>query len=150
MNDADVHNIAVVNGLIEATIDSMEGYAEAARKVDNAYLSGSFIRWSEDRRQIVESLKAHVSALGGDPELDGTVLGSAHRALARLHEALVSGDGAVVDELECGEDRIKHRYEEVLKDPGLSVPTRRVIERAYVSILAGHEQASTLKRSMRR
>ncbi|MFK2875739.1 PA2169 family four-helix-bundle protein [Rhodanobacter hydrolyticus] len=149
MTSTNIHDIAVLNGLVQTTIDSVDVYAEAARKVNDAYLSGSFSRWSEDRSQVVGALKAHVSTLGGDAELGGTTLGSAHRLFAKLHEALVSGDTPIVDEVECGEDRIKHRFEEALRDTALSVPTRRVIERAYVSVLAGHEQASALKRSRR-
>lgn len=149
MTATNTHDIAVLNGLVQTTIDSVQGYAEAARKANDAYLSGSFSRWSEDRNQVVAALKAQVSALGGDAEVEASAVGSAHRLFAQLHEALISGDTTVVDEVECGEDRIKHRYEEALKDPALSAPSRRVVERAYVSVLAGHQQASALKRSRR-
>jgi uncharacterized protein (TIGR02284 family) len=146
MVDNDTHDITVLNNLIATTIDSAEGYVEAAKRIDNAYISGSFMRWSADRQHVADTLKTQVSALGGDPEIQGSLVGSAHRLFANLHEMLSSGDDAIIDEIVCSENRVKHKYEEALKDPTLSAPTRGIIERSYVSVLAGHEQACALKR----
>ena len=85
---------------------------------------------------------------GGNPEIDGTVLASVHRLFTHLQEVLNSGDTVVISAVECGEDRIKHKYEEALKDPDTSSPTRRSIERAFVSVLTGHDQARALKHSV--
>jgi len=121
MVDNDTHDIAVLNNLITTTIDSAEGYVEAAKRIDNVYISGSFMRWSADRQHAADALKTQVSALGGDD--------------------------AIIDEVVCSENRVKRKYEEALKDPTLSAPTRGVIERSYISVLAGHKQACALKRS---
>jgi len=147
MVDNDTHDIAVLNNLITTTIDSAEGYVEAAKRIDNVYISGSFMRWSADRQHAADALKTQVSALGGDPEIQGTLVGSAHRLVAKLHEIMSSGDDAIIDEVVCSENRVKRKYEEALKDPTLSAPTRGVIERSYISVLAGHKQACALKRS---
>ena len=148
MADSDTHDIDVLNSLIATTIDSAEGYAEAANQIKNPQICGSFLRWSEDRQLVVELLKTQVSSLGGDPEINGTVLASVHRLFTKLREVLNSGDTAVINAVECGEDRIKCKYEEALKDPDISSPSRRSIERAFVSVLTGHDQARALKHSV--
>ena len=149
MVDNDTNDIAVLNNLITTTIDSAQGYVEAAKKIDNAYISGSFMRWSADRQHVADALKTQVSSLGGDPEIQGCLMGSAYRLFANLHEILSSGEDAIIDEVICSENRVRHKYEEALNDPTLSPPTRGVIERSYVSVLAGHEQACALRRSGR-
>ena len=82
------------------------------------------------------------------PEDTGTTLAAAHRLFVNLLETLSSGDAAVVDEVERGEDHIKHKYEAALKDNDISLPTRAVIEQAYTSVKAGHDRARDLKHSL--
>jgi uncharacterized protein (TIGR02284 family) len=142
------HDIKVLNHLIETTIDSSEGYAEAAKDSESAHFSSSFQGWSQDRLRVSEMLKAQVAALGGKPEDSGTTLASAHRLFVNLRKTLSSGDVAVVDEVERGEDHIKHKYEDALKDTALSASTRQVIDRAFSSVKTGHDQARDLKHSL--
>jgi uncharacterized protein (TIGR02284 family) len=148
MTNTNSHDIKVLNHLIETTIDSSEGYAEAAKDAKSAHFSESFRGWSVDRLRVAQALKAQVSSLGGEPEDDGTTLASAHRLFVNLRKTLSSGDVAVVDEVERGEDHIKHKYEDALKDPDVSLPTRQVIEQAFASVKVGHDQARDLKHSL--
>jgi uncharacterized protein (TIGR02284 family) len=86
--------------------------------------------------------------LGGEPEDDGTILGKAHRFFAHL--TIVEDDDdntTLVKDVERGEDEIKARYERALKRSEISPDTRAMIEMAYRSINAGHDQASALKRA---
>jgi uncharacterized protein (TIGR02284 family) len=144
------HDIKVLNGLIEATIDSAEGYDEAAKDTQGAQFSGTFQSRAGERRQVARSLQQAVSSLGGKADTDGSMLASAHRAFLNLRNSLSKGNTAVVDEVERGEDHIKHKFEDALKDADLTGPTRALIEKAYVSVKAGHDQMRDLKHSMHR
>lgn len=143
------HDIKVLNGLIETTIDSAEGYAEAAKDADNTRYSAAFIQRASERRQVVTELSSEVRKLGGTPEDDGTVLASIHRKFVELKAKMSSKDDtAIVDEVERGEDHIKAKYEDALKDTEISAPTRALIDKAYGPVKSGHDQMRDLKHAL--
>jgi uncharacterized protein (TIGR02284 family) len=144
------HDIKVLNGLIEATIDSAEGYDEAAKDAQSAQYTGTFQSRAGERRQVARSLQQAVSSLGGKADTDGSMLASAHRAFVNLRKSLSKGDTAVVSEVERGEDHIKHKFENALKDADLTTQTRTLIEEAYISVKAGHDQMRDLKHAIHR
>lgn len=142
------HEIRVLNGLIETTIDSADGYAKAAEDAKNPRVAELFRRWATDRSQVVTTLRQSVRQEGGKPEDDGTVLGSAHRMFVGLRASMSKDDKAVIEEVERGEDHIKSKYEDALKDEKLSTGAREVIQRCYTSVRAGHDEMSAIKHSI--
>jgi uncharacterized protein (TIGR02284 family) len=148
MNDAH-HDIKILNSLIETTLDSADGYSEAAKKTANASYKNLFEQWAAERRQIVSSLQNQVRSLGGTPDDDGSVLAAGHRMFLKLRDTVSSkGDESVIDEVERGEDFIKAKYETALEDDDLSATVRDLVTQAYSSVKAGHDQASRLKHSL--
>lgn len=145
MADTD-HDISTLNSLIATTLDSVDGYTEAAKDAENGGYGQLFIARATERRAVVSDLQAEVSRLGGTPEDDGTILAGAHRAFLNL-KASVTGqdDAAIVNEVERGEDHIKAKFEEALKDDKLSPETRTVVESAFQSVKSGHDQMRDLK-----
>jgi uncharacterized protein (TIGR02284 family) len=137
-------DIDALNDLIETTIDSADGYEQAAASADDADLGETFRRFGTERRQIVADLRAQVVALGGVPEDDGTVLAGAHRAFLRLKSIFGSNRQSVIDEVEAGEDHIKAKYDDALHQ-SLTPETRRVVEIAYGSVREGHDTFSAMK-----
>ena len=146
-NDED---IAVLNRLIEPTIDSADGYREAAKDAKNPEFKAIFERRATERLAVFNSLQAQVEALGGQPEEEGSLLASIHRAFVNLRSAIQSGasDLAVIDEVERGEDRIKSKYEDAIKECRLSASSLAVVQRAYESVRSGHDEMSRLKHSL--
>lgn len=142
------HEIKVLNGLIETTIDSVDGYAEAAKDAENPQFRDLFLTRAAERRQIAARLREAVRREGGEPADDGTVLASAHRMFTGLRASMSKGDKAVIDEVERGEDHIKAKYDDALKDDKLSLSARETIQQAYASVRQGHDQMSALKHSM--
>lgn len=142
------HDIDVLNGLIETTIDSSEGYREAADDADSSNYRSTFQSRASERAQVASKLQQHVRVLGGTPDDDGTVLASAHRMFVNLRNAISSGDTAVVDEVERGEDHIKAKFEDALKDNEVTPATRDVINQCYTSVKSGHDQMRDLKHSL--
>lgn len=143
------HDIRVLNSLIATTIDSIDGYRTSAKDVKSTDLKQRFLDRASERETMVASLRERVSALGGNPEDDGTVLAGAHRMFVDLKSAVTgSDDQAVINEVERGEDHIKAKFKDALADSDLSPETRQVIESAWTSVKSGHDEMSSLKHSM--
>jgi uncharacterized protein (TIGR02284 family) len=150
MSEPYTHDIKVLNELITTTLDSADGYSEAAKDADNPTFKNLFSQWASERRQVVNELQEQVRILGGKPQDDGSVLASAHRMFLNIRDSLSKGDKGVVEEVERGEDYIKGKFEDALDDDDLSVSLRPVVNRAYESVIQGHDQARDLKRSYQR
>jgi uncharacterized protein (TIGR02284 family) len=143
------NDISVLNGLIATTLDSVDGYETSAADIEDASLAAMFTARASERRGVVSQLQAEVSRLGGNPEDDGTVLAGAHRMFVNLKSAVTGQDNkAIVNEVESGEDHIKAKYEDALKDAELSPETRSVIQTAWQSVREGHDQMRDIKHSM--
>ncbi|HEY4344186.1 MAG TPA: PA2169 family four-helix-bundle protein [Parvibaculum sp.] len=144
------HDIKVLNGLIETTLDSAHGYQDAAKEAKNATYKSLFERRGMQRKQLTAELQTEVRKLGGEPEDDGTVLASAHRVFLNLKNSVTGDDQSVINEVERGEDHIKAKYEDALKDSSLSATVKETIARAYVSVKADHDQVSELKHALKK
>ncbi|KRE89169.1 hypothetical protein ASG87_06465 [Frateuria sp. Soil773] len=141
------HDIKTLNSLVETTLDSADGYAEAAKDAKSDALVALFRDRSLERRQVATTLQQRVRELGGEPEEEGTVLASAHRMFVNLRTSLTSNDNkAVVDEVERGEDHIKSKFENAMKDKDVSPGTMAVISDAYTSVRNGHDQMRDIKK----
>lgn len=143
------HDISTLNSLIATTLDSVEGYREAADDATNSRFTGLFTSRAQERRTVVSNLQAQVRALGGNPEDDGTVLAGAHRVFLDL-KAKITGqdDKAIINEVERGEDYLKAKYESALSDTDLSPATKAIIQTANQSVRQGHDEMSALKHSL--
>ncbi len=139
-----------LNTLIATLIDSVTGYEDAASNIDgSSRLQELFRERAGERRRIVEDLRAEVRRLGGNPEDDGSFLGKTHQRFLDLKAAVTGQDEkAIVNEVERGEDYLKEKFETALEAGTLSGESRTVIERAYQSVKAGHDQVSQLKHGM--
>jgi len=142
-------HIKLVNGLVETTIDSADGYAEAAKDADASPYKDLFERRAQERRSIASELQDEVRRLGGEPKDDGTILAAAHRVFLNLKDSITKGDEAVVNEVEAGEDHIKAKYEKALQDTDVDARTRAAIEKAWTSVKSGHDQMRDLKLSLK-
>ena len=149
MRDNTEHAVDVLNGLIKTTLDSVGGYQEAAENADNSRFKGMFSERAMKREQLALELQEEVRALGGDPQRSQGMLGKAHNKFVDLKNAIMGGDDkAVINEVERGEDFIKSKYEAVLDDAELPSTARELINRAYGSIKADHDEVSRLKHQM--
>ncbi|WP_343698727.1 PA2169 family four-helix-bundle protein [Caulobacter sp.] len=142
-------HIKLVNGLVETTIDSADGYEEAAKDADSARYKDLFTRRAQERRSIASELQDEVRRLGGEAKDDGTILAAAHRAFVNLRDSLSKGDEAVITEVESGEDYIKGKYEKALQDTDVEPQTRAVIEKAWASVKTGHDQMRDIKHMLK-
>jgi uncharacterized protein (TIGR02284 family) len=143
------YDIKILNSLITTTIDSANGYERSAEDANAQRFKEMFRDMAQERRQVIGRLQERVRQLGGTPNDDGSLLANVHRRWEDLKSALSSGhDKGVIEEVERGEDYIKAKYEEYLRDTELSAETRALIEECYGSVRKGHDRASQLKHSM--
>ncbi len=142
-------NEATLNSLISTTLDSADGYRKAAEKADSERYRSLFLEFAGEREKCVRQLQDAVRAGGGEPEDDGTVLATAHRAFLSLRDALTgSDDTAIVSEVERGEDHIKAKFEAAMKDGKLTGEADHVVREVYVSVKQGHDRMRDLKHSL--
>ena len=142
-------HIKLVNSLVETTIDSADGYAEAAKDADGQRYKTLFTQRAQERRTIATELQDEVRRLGGEPKDDGTILAAAHRVFVNLRDSLSKGDEAVINEVESGEDHIKAKYEKALADTDVDAHTRAAIEKAWISVKSGHDQMRDIKHTLK-
>lgn len=140
------HDARILNNLIKTTLDSQKGFAEATLDTENPQFTTFFREFAIDRGRVARLMQAEVKRLGCNPEGDGSLLGAAHRTFLNLKEMLVARDDvAIIAEVERGEDFIKEKFEDALKDDKIAGSTRLVIEEAFASVKLGHDRASQLK-----
>jgi uncharacterized protein (TIGR02284 family) len=141
--------IGTLNTLISTTIDSINGYEDSASNIENSRFQQIFRERASERQQVVETLRAEVRRLGGDADDSGSFLGKAHQRFEDLKAAVTGRDEkAIINEVERGEDYLKDKFETALNDGSLSGESRQVVEQAYQSVRAGHDQISQLKHGM--
>src|SRR5215208_2491633 len=150
MNDhTHSDEISTLNTLIATTIDSINGYEESAKHIDNERFSEVFRQRANERQQVVQDLRAEVRRLGGEPEEGGTFLGKTHQRFEDLKAAITGRDEeAIINEVERGEDYLKEKFEAALNSAELTGESRTVVERAYQSVRSGHDQISQLKHGL--
>lgn len=142
-------DVAVMNTLIATLLDSVDGYEQSMDNVSNQMLAERFADRANERREVVTELQAAVTAAGGDPEDDGTVLGGAHRVFLNLKQKVMdSDDKGILSEVERGEDYLKGKFAAALADAELSPVAREVVENAWESVRDGHDEMRALRNAM--
>ena len=141
--------ISTLNTLIATTIDSVTGYENSAKDIDNQRFAEIFRERANERQQVVEQLRGEVRRLGGNPEDDGSFMGKTHQRFEDLKSAITGGDDkAIINEVERGEDYLKDKFETALDSDALTGESRAVVERCYQSVRSGHDQMSQLKHGL--
>ena len=141
--------ISTLNTLIATTIDSVTGYENSAKDIDNQRFAQIFRERANERQQVVEQLRSEVRRLGGNPEDDGSFMGKTHQRFEDLKAAITGKDEkSIINEVERGEDYLKEKFETALNSDTLSGESRSVVEQCYQSVRQGHDQMSQLKHGM--
>lgn len=139
------HDIETLNHLIGTTLDSANGYAEAAKDARSGQLNSLFRARSGERRTAASMLQQRVRLLGGQPE----TIAPPHRLFANLRASVSSADSAAAaDSVERGEAHIKTTLENAMQDQQISPYTRTVIEDVYTSVRYGHVRTRLIKQAL--
>ena len=118
--------ISTLNSLIETTVDSVTGYEDSAKNVDNERFREIFRSRADERQKVAEELRSEVRRLGGDPEASGSFMGKAHQRFEDLKAAITGRDEkSIINEVERGEDYIKGKFEAALQSDELGAEIAR-------------------------
>ena len=149
MHTTNDHAVKVLNSLIETTLDSANGYKDAAEHVDNPQYKTMFAERSSKRMELTRRLQDEVRTFGGTPEDDQSMIGKMHNKFAEMRGAMGGhSDKGVIDEVERGEDVIKKKYEMAVQDQELPPEVRAVVTEAYQSVKRDHDEISSIKHSL--
>jgi uncharacterized protein (TIGR02284 family) len=141
--------IATLNRLIEVSKDGERGFRTSADGVTSADLKTVFEEAARRCAQGARELQNQVRALGGDPELSGSMAGSMHRGWVNLRSAITGMDElAVIDECERGEDVAKAAYARALR-ADLPPGVRSLVERQYAGVKQNHDRVRDLRYARR-
>ena len=129
--------------------DSVNGYRDAAEHVESQEFRQLFTQFADQRSRASADLQAEVRRLGGEPDNDGSTLGSIHQRFLDLKAAVTGRDDkAIINEVERGEDYLKEKFETALGADTLTGESRAAVERAYQSVREGHDKMSSLKHGL--
>ena len=141
--------ITLLNTLTATLIDSVNGYRDAAGHAESGRFQELFRKFADDRSQAAEQLRAQVTALGGNAEDDGSLLGKTHQRFLDLKAAITGRDDqAIVNEVERGEDYLKEKFEAAIDNADISAQSKTVIQQVYASVRQGHDAMRDLKHGM--
>lgn len=142
-------DIAVLNSLIETTLDSVDGYRRSAEEASSSRFTSDFLSRATEREQVVRQLQGEVRRLGGSPEDDGSVLAAAHRAFLTIRDRATGGDDeSVIAEVDHGETYLRGKWETALKDDQLSPEVRTLITGCWASVREGQEKWRAVHQNM--
>lgn len=142
-------DLTIIKTLTSTLNDSVKGYRDAADHAESPQFKELFTEFAGKREQVALDLQGEVVRLGGEPDTDGSALGSLHQAWLDLKSAVTGRDDkAIINEVERGEDYLKEKFETAIKTDGLTGETRAAIERAWTSVREGHDKMSALKHSL--
>jgi uncharacterized protein (TIGR02284 family) len=146
MPDSNPHAAEVLSALIETTLDSANGYDKAAELARNPTFQTLFKQRAEARRGLTGQLADEVRTFGGEPPLQGSLFGPAHRAFLQLRDK-VSGqsDKAVVEEVARGEQVINDRFEQATFDLDLPVQVRQRLKQAQATLRDDFQEITALR-----
>lgn len=131
--------------LIQINKDSVAGFKTAIDAADDPQLTKAFHTILSERANFADELQGYVRRNDGDAEPGKSFKGTAHRWWLKAHAALSPDEAvAVLKDAEAGEDEIKAKYEEVIKDTAGS-PVNDVLLKQYAVVKKGHDLIRDLR-----
>lgn len=133
--------------LIQINIDSRDGFLNAAEQVEQVHLRELFATLSVERESQATELQQFVQANAEQPRREGSVAATLHRGWMSIRASLESNDAhAALAEAERGEDQIKGRYEELIRETAGSA-VNDVLVRHYSQVKTAHDRIRDLRDS---
>jgi uncharacterized protein (TIGR02284 family) len=107
--------------------DSIDGYRKAHERADDPDLRAAFASRIDRREATLARINAALTAGKEERVTSGSTLGTFHEIWGAVLKSLGGNDRAVISHVEEGEDFLKQRFEECLRDEDISPRERGVI-----------------------
>lgn len=144
---ADTKWTPMLHELLQICMDGVKGFELAADKV-RAVHADMFRQFGREREDCANELRAEIQRRGDDAEKKGDLTGAAHRGWINLKAAITTGEKAVIDECERGEDAAVEAYQKVLNENALPPDLEVILSRHYRKVKNAHDQVSAIKHAM--
>lgn len=137
--------LAQAQTLIQANIDSYDGFKEASEKLNNPAIASLFEELASERSHFAQELQQYVSLNHQSPKTSGTALAGLHRVWMNIRGMFSNqNDYDILAEAERGEDHIKEAYEDAMKDdPGNAMSD--VLHRQYAQVKSAHDRIRAMR-----
>lgn len=128
--------------LIQINADSHLGFLQAADAIKDDSVGKLFCDIAKMRKDHARDLQR---AIGSTESLDGSFKGKMHRWWIDVRGSLQDGDRyAILAEAERGEDEIKQRYEDLMKEnPGNALSS--VLHKQFAEVKTHHDMIRDMR-----
>lgn len=129
-------NQSKLSAVVARYVDSRDGYAHAAKLVDETDLSTAFVEISKKRAAVAKKLTALVTTDQDSPsEENGTLEGAAHRWWMGVRESMSSEElHAILSECVRGEKVLAGALEDAIKSEDMNDETRSLMTTALADV----------------
>lgn len=140
--------VGTLKNLLQISMDGAKGFELAAEKVRTDHAS-LFRKLGQERNEVATELRSEIERRQGKPiPKEGDVAGALHRGWISIKSALTSGEKAVINEAERGEDHAVAAFQDALNKNSLPGDLEVLITRLYTRVKASHDKVSAIKHSM--
>lgn len=137
--------VNALQDLIQANIDSRDGYRQAAQGLEDLTLQSAFEQIAEDRDRQADDLARFVSWSGETPRRSGSVAAIVYRAWSSIRELLSTDNRhAMLCEAERGEDAIRNAYEDAL-NRSVGSAANDILVQHYAAVCNTHDRIRDLR-----
>ena len=141
--------VKVLNNLIQTSEDGKKGFTEASEEATKADLKTMFKKRSVECDKAAIELQRLVSSLGGTPEDSGTIAGAIERGWAKVKSATGDPNIAMLEVVECEEDKAKAEYAKALSAT-LPMQIRTVVQRQHDGAVRNHNLIRDLRNTYKK
>ena len=139
---------SVLKDVVQALVDSQEGFKDIGEKLQDDTLKRYFLAESLKRAQFKGDLEDVLIKEGVSDawKQSGSVAGSLHRTWGDLKAKLGGGDHTLLESAEQGEDTIKKAYADALKND-LPLPVHQLLSEQAAHIQTSHDYVKAARDS---
>jgi uncharacterized protein (TIGR02284 family) len=139
-------DIDVLNDVTKTLIDSRKGYETCCEVADDSFaLQSNFQARAQRRRLLVKEFQDEVRSLGGEPQDNGSITGSAHRAWTEFTSLFSNDQKAAAEAIDDGEEHLAKKIEDKLDEEDLTPKTRLLLAKAVLDARDGESFADKLE-----
>lgn len=139
-------NIETLNDVLQTLIDSREGYEKAADLADDhPAIKAQLDRRAQARAVIIAEFQNAVRALGGEPQMSGSVSGSMHHLWMKITSVFESDQEAALDAIEDGEEKLQEEIADLLKQHDLKPQAIGLLQKAATQAREGEAFADRME-----
>ena len=102
--------IEILNDVTKMLIDSQKGYEKAAEVTKDSFqYNAEFLKRASQRAKLIEEFQQYIRTHGGEPEIEGGMLGKLHRITVDFITLFQNDVEAALDAIDDGEEELAEK-----------------------------------------